>query len=151
MKWLQNHAFYNKVCTRSTLNTGWETGAVAQWVEVDDWLQKWHWFHSYHQGSSPARTQYLCFICFLFRRWRWKRGGGGRLSRGWKVWEGEKNCSIQWPKWTSLWQVEPPLQHKWKCYRLRGSVKKKTPCICQWLPFASPNPPLTHSPDPLNL
>ena len=120
MKWLQNHAFYNKVCTRSTLNTGWETGAVAQWVEVDDWLQKWHWSHSYHQGSSPARTQYLCFICFLFRRWRWKRGGGGRLSRGWIVWEGEKNCSIQWRKWAFLWQVEPPSQHKWKCYRLRG-------------------------------
>ena len=115
---LAESCFLDKVCTRSALNTGWETEAVAQWRWVITEVALVSLLS--YQGSSPERTQYLCFICFLFRRWRWKRGGGGRLSRGWIVWEGEKNCSIQWRKWAFLWQVEPPSQHKWKCYRLRG-------------------------------
>ena len=115
---LAESCFLDKVCTRSVLNTGWETEAVAQWRWVITEVALVSLLS--YQGSSPERTQYLCFICFLFRRWRWKRGGGGRLSRGWIVWEGEKNCSIQWQKWAFLWQVEPPSQHKWKCYRLRG-------------------------------
>ena len=115
---LAESCFLYKVCTRSVLNTGWETEAVAQWRWVITEVALVSLLS--YQGSSPERTQYLCLICFLFRRWRWKRGGGGRLSRGWIVWEGEKNCSIQWRKWAFLWQVEPPSQHKWKCYRLRG-------------------------------
>ena len=116
---LADSCFLDKLCTRSALNTGWETEAVAQWRWVITEVALVSLLS--YQGSSPERTQYLCLICFLFRRWRWKRGGGGRLSRGWIVWEGEKNCSIQWRKWAFLWQVEPPSQHKWKCYRLRGS------------------------------
>ena len=115
---LAESCFLDKVCTRSALNTGWETEAVAQWRWVITEVALVSLLS--YQGSSPERTQYLCLICFLFRRWRWKRGGGGRLSRGWIVWEGEKNCSIQWRKWAFLWQVEPPSQHKWKCCRLRG-------------------------------
>ena len=115
---LAESCFLYKVCTRSVLNTGWETEAVAQWRWVITEVALVSLLS--YQGSSPERTQYLCLICFLFRRWRWKRGGGGRLSRGWIVWEGEKNCNIQWRKWAFLWQVEPPSQHKWKCYRLRG-------------------------------
>ena len=115
---LADSFFLDKVCTRSALNTGWETEAVAQWRWVITEVALVSLLS--YQGSSPERTQYLCLICFLFRCWRWKRGEGGRLSRGWIVWEGEKNCSIQWQKWAFLWQVEPPSQHKWKCYRLRG-------------------------------
>ena len=34
---LAESCFLDKVCTRSVLNTGWETEAVAQWNEMSDY------------------------------------------------------------------------------------------------------------------
>ena len=34
---LAESCFLYKVCTRSVLNTGWETEAVAQWNEMSDY------------------------------------------------------------------------------------------------------------------
>ena len=79
---LAESCLLDKVCTRSALNTGWETEAVVH--SEDEWLQKWRWSHSYLIREVHRKELNTCVLSVFFS------GAGGERGEEEGDWAGDE-------------------------------------------------------------